>query len=125
DGSQALYIGADNYPYPIPLAQDSSFRWYFDTPAGKEEILARRIGKNELLAIDALSAMGNAQDLYFQRARDGSPAGQYAQKILSSAGKQDGLYWQVPADQPSSPLGRLNDFPKDVTISTPQSAAPI
>jgi Protein of unknown function (DUF2950) len=125
DGSQALYIGADNYPYPIPLAQDSSSRWYFDTPAGEEEILARRIGKNELLAIDALSAMGNAQDLYFQRAHDGSPAGQYAQKILSSPGKQNGLYWEAPADQPSSPRGRLNDFPKDVIVSTPQGAAPI
>jgi hypothetical protein len=125
DGSQALYIGADNYPYPIPLAQDSSSRWYFDTPAGEEEILARRIGKNELLAIDALSAIGNAQDLYFQRAHHGSPAGQYAQKILSSPGKQDGLYWEAPADQLSSPLGRLNDFPKGVIISTPQGAAPI
>ena len=125
DGSQALYIGADNYPYPIPLAHDSSSRWYFDTPAGEEEILARHIGKNELLAINARSAMGNAQDLYFQRAHDGSPAGQYAQKILSSPGTQDGLYWEARADQFSSPLGRLNDFPKDVIISTPQGAAPI
>ena len=123
DGSQALYIGADNYPYPIPLAQDSSSRWYFDTPAGEEEILARRIGKNELLAIDALSAMGNAQNLYFQGAHDSNPAGQYAQKILSNVGKQDGLYWQVPADQASSPVGRLNDFAKDVIVSTPPGAA--
>src|SRR5208337_2697069 len=125
DGSQALYIGADNYPYPIPLAQDSSSRWYFDTPAGEEEILARRIGKNELLAVDALSAMGNAQNLYFQGAHDGNPAGQYAQKILSSVGKQDGLYWQVPADQPSSPLGRVNDFAKDIIAATPPGAPPI
>ncbi len=67
--------------------------------------------------------MGNAQDLYSQRAHDGSPAGQYAQKILSSVGKQDGLYWQVPADQASSPVGRLNDFAKDVIVSTPPGAA--
>ena len=125
DGSQVLYIGADNYPYPIPLAQDSSSRWYFDTPAGEEEVLARRIGKNELLAIDATSAMGKAQDLYFQGAHDGNPAGQYAQKILSSAGKQDGLYWETPADQPSSPLGRLNDFAKDVIVSTSPGTPPI
>ena len=125
DGSQVLYIGADNYPYPIPLAQDSSSKWYFDTPAGEEEILARRIGKNELLAMDAISAMGKSQDLYFQGAHDGNPAGQYAQKILSSTGKQDGLYWQVPADQPSSPLGRLNDFAKDIIASTAPGAQPV
>lgn len=125
DGSQVLYIGADNYPYPIPLAQDSSSRWYFDTPAGEEEVLARRIGKNELLAIDATSAMGKAQDLYFQGAHDGNAAGQYAQKILSSAGKQDGLYWETPADQLSSPLGRLNDFAKDIIASTPLGAPPV
>ncbi len=125
DGSQVLYIGADNYPYPIPLTQDSSSRWYFDAPAGEGEILARRIGKNELLAIDAISAMGNAQDLYFQGAHDGNPAGQYALKILSSTGKQDGLYWQVPADQPSSPLGRPDDFAKDILVATPSGAPAI
>ena len=125
DGSQVLYIGADNYPYPIPLARDSSSRWYFDTPAGEEEVLARRIGKNELLAMDATSAMGKAQDRYFQGAHDGNPAGQYAQQILSNSGKQDGLYWETPADQTSSPLGRLNDFAKDVIVSTSPGTPPI
>ncbi len=125
DGSQVLYLGADNYPYPIPLAQNSLSRWYFDTSAGEEEILARRIGKNELLAIDALSAMGSAEELYFESTRDGKPVRQYAQNILSSPGERNGLYWEAPADQPSSPLGRVNDFAKDIIAATPPGAPPV
>jgi Protein of unknown function (DUF2950) len=68
DGSRILYIGSDNYAFPIPLV-DSSSRWYFDTAAGEREIVARRIGRNELLAIDAASSIGNAEELYFQRSR--------------------------------------------------------
>ena len=71
DGRRILYIGADNYPYPIPLVQGASSRWYFDTAAGKDEILARRIGKNELLALDAVYAMGNAEELYFKNKQNG------------------------------------------------------
>jgi hypothetical protein len=123
DGSHVLYIGADNYPYPIPLAQNASSKWYFDTAAGKDEILSRRIGKNELLAIDAVSAMARAEDLYFKHHHDGAKDHQYAQKILSTPGKQDGLYWEVPQDEPSSPLGRLNDFAKDV-VTSPQPGVP-
>jgi len=125
DGSRVLYIGADNYPYPIPLALNSSSQWYFSTSAGKDEILARRIGKNELLAIDAVSAMANAEEVYFQSGHDGNPPHLYTTKILSSPGKQDGLYWEAPADQASSPLGRLNEFAKDVVTSTEPGAAPI
>ena len=125
DGSRVLYIGADNYPYPIPLALNSSSQWYFNTSAGKDEILARRIGKNELLAIDAVSAMAKAEKLYFKTGHDGNPPHLYTEKVLSTPGKQDGLYWEVPADQPSSPLGRLNEFAKDVVISTEPGAAPI
>ncbi len=125
DGSRVLYIGADKYPYPIPLALNSSSQWYFNTSAGKDEILARRIGKNELLAIDAVSAMANAEQLYFKKGHDGNAPHLYTEKVLSTPGKQDGLYWEVPADQPSSPLGRLNEFAKDVVISTEPGAAPI
>jgi hypothetical protein len=125
DDTRVLYIGADNYPYPIPLAQNSSSQWYFNSAAGKDEILARRIGKNELLAVDAMNAMGNAQEIYSRSAHDSNPAHQYTEKILSGPGKQDGLYWEVPADQPSSPLGRLNDFAKNVVTSTQPGAAPI
>ncbi len=125
DGSRTLYIGADNYPYPIPLMQNASSRWYFDTAAGKDEILARRIGKNELLAIDAVYAMGNAEELYFKHKHDGENTQQYTQKILSSPGKQDGLYWEVAKDQPASPLGRLDEFAKDVVSSTQPGVPPV
>jgi Protein of unknown function (DUF2950) len=125
DGSRVLYIGADNYPYPIPLALNSSSQWYFNTSAGKDEILARRIGKNELLAIDAVAAMANAEEVYSKGRHDVNLPHRYIEKILSSPGKQDGLYWEVSADQPSSPLGRLNEFAKDVVISTEPGAAPI
>jgi Protein of unknown function (DUF2950) len=121
DGSQILNIGADNYPFPIPLAQDSSGKWYFNTAAGADEILARRIGQNELLAIDACGAIGNAEELYFRTARDGSPAHEYTSMIISSPGKQDGLYWE---GQASSPLGKLDDFAKS-ELSSATSTGPL
>jgi hypothetical protein len=125
DGSRVLYIGADNYAYPIPLAQNASSKWCFNTAAGKGEILARRIGKNELLAIDAISAMARAEEHYYKHHHDGDKTHQYAQLILSSPGKQDGLYWEVPEDAPSSSLGRLNEFASDVITSTQPGAAPV
>ncbi|MGA2249784.1 DUF2950 family protein [Terracidiphilus sp.] len=125
DGSEILFIGADNYPFPIPLVSDGQGRWRFDTEKGKDEILARRIGENELLGIDAANAMAGAEELYRRQAHDGNPAGQYTTLILSTAGKQNGLYWEVPHDKPSSPLGRLNEFAQDVIHSTPSGAAPI
>ena len=88
DGSKVLYIGADNYPYPIPLMQNASAKWYFDTAAGKDEILARRIGKNELLAIDAVYAMRNAEELYFKHKHDNENTHHYTEKILSSSGQK-------------------------------------
>jgi hypothetical protein len=125
DGSRVLYIGADNYPYPIPLAQNPSSKWYFNTAAGKDEILARRIGKNELLAMDAISAIARAEEHYYKHHHDDDKTHQYAQLILSSPGKQDGLNWEVPEGEPSSPLGRLNEFANDVVTSTQPGASPI
>jgi hypothetical protein len=118
DGSLVLYIGADNYPFPIPLVKDSSSKWHFNTAAGEEEILARRIGRNELLAIDASKSIANAEELYRKKSHE------YTQLILSSPGKQDGLHWEVPQDQPASPLGRLGDFTK-LAISTSGNGAPV
>lgn len=101
DGSRVLYIGTDNYAFPVPLAKNSSGEWYFDAVAGAAEIRAREIGRNELLAIDACAGLANAEDLYFA----GYP-GQFAQRIISTSGKQDGLYWPTSAKMPvSSPLG--------------------
>jgi Protein of unknown function (DUF2950) len=122
DGSKVLYIGADNYPFPIPLATDASSKWHFNAKAGDDEILARRIGRNELLAIDAVSAIANAEELYYQKPHDDNPAHRYTSLIISSPGKQDGLYWDVPEGQGFSPLGKLNDFAKATSITPTETA---
>jgi hypothetical protein len=108
DGSQVLYVGPDNYPFPIPLAQDGSAKWYFDATAGEEELRARRIGRNELFAMDTARLIANAEELYHQNAH------QYTDTIVSTPGKQDGLYWEVADGQPPSPLGRLSQFSKNI-----------
>lgn len=111
-GGQVLYVGADNFIFPIPLEQKSSGQWYFDTAAGRDEILARRIGKGELTAIAACNALADAQRQYFSQTHDGDKVKQYAQKIASDEGKQNGLYWHVAEGQPPSPLGPVGDFAK-------------
>ena len=111
-GGQMLYAGADNWALPIPLGQNSSGQWYFDTAAGRDEILARRIGKSELTAIVACTAIAEAQDEYFRQTHEGDKVKQYAQKLVSDEGQQNGLYWPVPAGQTPSPLGDVGDFAK-------------
>ena len=120
DGSEILYVGADNYPFPIPLAKDSSGKWYFDTAVGEDEILARRIGRNELQAIDASGAIAKAQEVYFKASAERPTVRQYAQRIVSSTGAKDGLYWYSPKGDAPSPLGRLSGFPENVTAGEPQ-----
>ena len=112
-GGQTLYIGADNYAFPIPLGQNPSGQWYFDTAAGKDEILARRIGKNELTAITACQALADSEKQYFRQTHDGGTVKQYAQKFVSDPGKQNGLYWLATEGRPS-PLDELGDFGKSV-----------
>ena len=111
-GGQVLHVGAENYPFPVPLGQNSAGQWYFDTAAGKDEILARRIGKNELTAMDASEAIAEAQQQYRQQTHDGGPVKQYAQKLVSDPGKHDGLYWPAADGQTPSPLGQMGDFTK-------------
>jgi hypothetical protein len=111
-GGQILYTGADNFPFPIPLDKNPAGQWYFDTPAGKDEILARRIGKGELTAIAACSAIADAQKQYFSQTHDGDKVKQYAQRFVSDEGKQNGLYWHPAEGQPQSPLGDVVDFVK-------------
>ena len=108
NGSELLITGADNKTFPIPLNKNASGQWVFDTAAGKEELLSRRIGRNELAAIDVCAAIADAQRYYFSQPHDG--AKQYAQKFISDEGKQDGLYWASPSGQPQSPLGPLVAF---------------
>jgi len=102
-GSDLLITGADNKTFPIPLAKNAAGRWYFDTAAGKDEVLARRIGTNEIAAIDICAAIADAQRQYFSQRHDG--VNQYAQKFISDEGKQNGLYWPPVEGQPKSPLG--------------------
>jgi hypothetical protein len=113
DGSQILLVGADNFPFPIPLKKDRGGQWFFDTAAGKDEILARRIGRDELAIIDVCLALADAQGEYFSQPRDGSNAKQFALKFISDSGKQNGLYWESPEGQPKSPLGPLVAFATD------------
>ena len=113
-GGEILYIGADNFPFPIPLAQNADGRWSFDTAAGKDEILARRIGTGELTAIAAVQALVDAQEEYFSQTHDGDKTKQYAQKFVSDEGKQNGLYWPASQGQSPSPLDQLSDFARSL-----------
>jgi hypothetical protein len=105
DGNTTLYIGAENWPTPIPLVHQGD-KWYFDTAAGKEEILYRRIGKNEMAAIQVCHELVDAEKEYYGQAHDGDK-NQYAQKFYSDPGKHDGLYWQASSGEPASPVGPL------------------
>lgn len=107
DGGLVLSIGAENYPFPFRLEKNSAGQWYFDSTSARDEILARRIGDNELSTIDALIAMADAQGEYFHEIHDGTKAQQYAQQFISDDGKQNGLYWKAAENQPESPLGPL------------------
>ena len=110
DDSQMLIVGADNFPFPIPLKKNPSGQWYFDTAAGRDEILNRRIGRNELAIIEACGAVADAQAEYFSKPHDGEKAKQFAVKFISDAGKQNGLYWPAAEGQPQSPLGPMAAF---------------
>jgi hypothetical protein len=113
DGAQILVVGADNFPFPIPLKKNPAGQWFFDAAAGKHEILARRIGRNELAVIDICGALADAQAEYFSQVHDGGSTKQYALKFISDTGKQNGLYWDSPEGQPKSPLGPLAAFATD------------
>ena len=107
DQTAALYIGADNWPLPIPIVKNSSGAWYFDTEAGAKEILYRRVGRNENDAIEVLYTLVDAQREYASATRDGNNTKHYAVKFLSDEGKQNGLYWKTGDNDPPSPIGPL------------------
>lgn len=100
-----LVIGQDEFPFPIPLVRVRG-RWKFDTEAGRNEILYRRIGRNELAAIQASLAFADAQNEYAAKDR-GQGVGTYAQRIISRPGKKDGLYWETAPGEEPSPLGDI------------------
>jgi Protein of unknown function (DUF2950) len=105
NGMVTLVIGAENWPFPIPLVNNHG-SWYFDTDAGRDEILFRRIGQNELAAMEACSALVDAQKEYFARPT-GALSKQFAQKLVSDEGRHDGLYWHGAYDEFDSPINPL------------------
>ena len=103
---KALVIGHEQWPFPIPLVYEAG-RWRFDTIAGREEVLARRIGRNELAVMQICRTYVAAQRVYAKYPHDGRPAGIYATALRSDPGRQNGLYWPERDGQPRSPLGDL------------------
>ena len=101
-----LVIGNDNFPFPLPLVRKERM-WIFDTKAGSTEILNRRIGGNELAAIDVLKAYLEAQREYVRKDHNGNGVPEFARKLNSTAGTRDGLYWEVKEGEETSPFGPL------------------
>jgi hypothetical protein len=101
-----LYLGNEDWPFSIPIVKKNAL-WHFDAKQGRHEILARRIGKNELSTIQACLAYVDAQREYALEDRDGDALPEYAQKFLSDPGKRNGLYWKVKEGEKPSPLGPL------------------
>jgi hypothetical protein len=102
----ALVVGEDSFPFPVPIVKEDG-QWFFDTEAGKDELLSRRIGRNELDALQAVRAYVEAQRDYAAKDRDGDEVLEYAQKLMSTPGAKDGLYWSPDLDGELSPLGPL------------------
>ncbi len=106
DTKVVLHVGNGDWPFPVPIVKKGD-DWLFDTMAGKEEILNRRIGRNELNAIQVCLAYVDAQREYVLKDRDGDKVLEYAQRINSKTGEKNGLYWEAREDEPQSPLGPL------------------
>jgi len=126
NGTETLVVGAENWPFPIPLVKNNGL-WYFDTPAGKDEILIRRIGKNEIAAMDACRELVDAQKEYFARPPANLPK-QFAQRLVSDKGQHNGLYWYGASDQFDSPINPLiayarQNLPTDQVASMFRSMA--
>ncbi len=105
DGTVTLAVGAENWPFPIPLVK-KNVSWYFDTATGKDEIVFRRIGRNEISAVDACRDLVDAQKQYFARPPGKLPS-QFAQKLVSDEGGHNGLYWHGASDEFDSPINPL------------------
>ena len=101
-----LVVGNDAWPFPAPIVKRGA-QWSFDSNAGKQEIVNRRVGRNELDAIQTLLAIVDAQREYAAKDADGNGFADYARRFRSSPGKKDGLYWPEEAGAPQSPLGPL------------------
>jgi hypothetical protein len=102
-----LDVGDDEWPTPVPLVENGNGKWYFDGAAGQKEIVYRRIGTNELSAIEVCKGVVSAERDYAAAPHDGRPTGTYAERIVSQPGKQNGLYWPTKPGEPTSPAGDL------------------
>ena len=122
-GKVVLYVGKDDFPFAIPLVPDGPM-WRFDTPAGKEELLNRRVGRNELDTIQTCLAYVDAQRDYASEDRNADGVREYAQRLTSAPGKQDGLYWATKPGAPPSPLGLLFARARAEGYSGSSGAAP-
>jgi hypothetical protein len=111
-GRAELDVGPNDWPMPIPLVENNG-RWTFDTKAGAQTIVDRRIGRNELSAIRTLLACVDAQRDYFDRAEQANRSGEYAARLVSTPGRRDGLYWPAAEAEAESPLGPLIDAAQD------------
>jgi hypothetical protein len=120
-----LTVGDEEWPLPIPLVKADG-GWQFDTDAGDDEILSRRIGRNELSTIQVCLAIVDAQREYAEMNVDGSGPGQYAQRFLSQPDKHDGLYWPTAEGAEPSPLGELVSAAAEegYDVSPPPTEAP-
>lgn len=106
DATATLTVGEDEYPFAAPLVKKGD-KWAFDAEAGREELINRRVGRNELDTIQTLLAVVDAQREYAAADADGNKLNDYAARFISSPGKKDGLYWPTQAGEPQSPLGPL------------------
>ena len=119
DGSVWLYVGAENWPMPVPLTHSGN-AWYFNTAAGKDEILFRRIGQNEIAAMQVMQELVAAEKEYYSQTRD-ERAKQYAQHFLSNGNQHDGLFWHTAVGETESLIGLpLADAGKDLMNSHPR-----
>jgi hypothetical protein len=122
EGKAILVIGEGKWPFPVPLVKKGE-KWLFDTAAGREEILNRRIGHNELLAVQVCRAYAEAQREYYSMAEpDGDQLPKYAQHMISRPGKKNGLYWPTTAGEKESPLGLLVAKAKEEGYMQPRKA---
>jgi len=106
DNKAVIHIGSQDRIFPIPVVKKGN-RWLFDTKAGKEEILCRRVGRNELNVMDVLNAYSDAQREYASKDRNGNGILEFAQRLISTKGKKDGLYWDAKEGEDESPFGPL------------------
>jgi hypothetical protein len=116
-GGQMLYVGSENFQFPVPLLQNSAGRWYFDSAGGADEILARRIGRNELIAMAATAALARAQQQYFSGNREGGDAKQYAQQLAALSQPSDftngegaGYHFRILTKQGDTAKGGAKDY---------------